>query len=189
MADITDMPNERALPVLLQFSEQAAISEGREQFLRLRIASEMRGLLSIRNLSEVLTVRSHQIVPIPHMRPWVMGVYNWRGEILWMVDLGHLFGLTPWYQQAKSLSSFTAVVLHGRFPNASSPQMNDRSIGLVVHQAEDIEWLNPNLIQDPHPSAVKPEMATFLKGYWLTGEEDMLAVLDGDAILATVSQP
>ncbi|GBF83604.1 chemotaxis signal transduction protein [Aphanothece sacrum FPU3] len=64
-----------------------------EQFLRFDLVPDTTLMLPVAQLTEVLTVPLGQIVPIPHMPPWVMGIYNWRGEILWMVDLGHLLGL------------------------------------------------------------------------------------------------
>ncbi len=67
----------------------------KEQFLRFHLVPDTTLMLSITQLTEVLTIPVGQIIPIPHMPAWVMGVYNWRGEILWMVDLGQLVGLTP----------------------------------------------------------------------------------------------
>lgn len=82
-----------------------------EQFLRLYLDSETGALLPITQLTEVLNVPCSQVMPIPHMHSWMMGVYNWRGEILWLVDLAHLVGITPLYQQALTSSSHTVIVL------------------------------------------------------------------------------
>ncbi|HEY9652883.1 MAG TPA: chemotaxis protein CheW, partial [Coleofasciculaceae cyanobacterium] len=71
-------------------------SSASEQFLRFHLLPNTTALLPIEQLTEVLTISRDQVVPIFHMPPWVMGVYNWRGEILWILDLGHLIGLTPW---------------------------------------------------------------------------------------------
>ena len=84
--DFSDANN---LPVLFQdsTSSSGAIADNGEQFLRISLASNTLALLPVQYLSEVLTMPNGQIMPIPHMTPWVMGAYNWRGEILWMVDL------------------------------------------------------------------------------------------------------
>jgi len=58
-----------------------------QQFLRFHLVPDTTALLPVRQMSEVLTVPIAQVVPIPHTPAWVMGVYNWRGEILWLVDL------------------------------------------------------------------------------------------------------
>ena len=79
-------------------------------------------------------------------------------------------------------------MLHRRSEKLASNQVDNRTVGLVVHHAEDMEWCNPNLIQPPIASTVQAELAPFLRGYWLTDEEDMLAVLDGEAIINAISQ-
>ncbi len=94
-----------------------------------------------------------EIVPIPHMPPWVMGVHNWRGEILWMVDLGHLLGLTPLYQHATTHSTYTAIVINGaqQVPSrqrAGNQITGTKMLGLVVNRVEDMEWFNPDLGMD-----------------------------------------
>ncbi|NJO79827.1 MAG: hypothetical protein HC827_15820 [Cyanobacteria bacterium RM1_2_2] len=90
-------------------SEPAGTDAGTE-FLRLRLTPQVPVLLPIQQLTEVLNVPEYQIMPIPDLPAWVMGVHNWRGEILWMIDSGHLCGLDPWYQQPMSRSVHSAVV-------------------------------------------------------------------------------
>lgn len=155
-----------------------------EQFLRFYLFPNTTVLLPIEQLTEVLTISRDQIVPIFHLPPWVMGVYNWRGEILWMVDLGHLVGLTPWHQQPISASSYTAIVLQARSNSATPTGPKSQMLGLIVNRVEDIEWCDSDLLQSPPASAVTPELAPFLQGYWLKPNGDMLLLIDGQAILA-----
>jgi len=161
-------------------------STASEQFLRFYLFPNTNVLLPIQQLTEVLTISRDQIVPIFHLPPWVMGVYNWRGEILWMVDLGHLAGLTPWHQQPISASSYTAVVLQARSNSATPGDTKSQMLGLVVNRVEDIEWCDPDLLQSPLSSTVTPELARFLGGYWLKPNGDMLLLINGQAILAAM---
>lgn len=149
-----------------------------KQFLRCHLAPDVRVMLPVSQLTEVLKIRVGQITPIPHLPAWVMGVYNWRGEILWMVDLGHLLGITPWHQQTVSTSFYTAAVL-------SAAGSERRTLGLVVTQVQDIELCDPEQIQSL-PSTITPELAPFLQGYWLKSDGEMLACLNGNAILAAM---
>lgn len=189
MSDALSIPDSQ----LLSLQELAsAPSSASEQFLRLHLP-EMTVLLPVQHLTEVLTIPIGQIVPIPHMPAWVMGVYNWRGEVLWMVDLGHLCGLIPWYQQPTSISTHSAVVLQVREPQiheqqireqrATSTSVKSQTLGLVVSQIEDMEWCDPDVIQSLPLATLTPEIAPFLRGYWWKSNDDMLAVLDGQAIL------
>lgn len=155
-----------------------------EQFLRLHLIPDTTALLPIQQLTEVLTIPIGQIVPIAHIPSWVMGVYNWRGEILWMVDLGHRIGLPPWYEQKSGISTHTAVVLNISSDHRTSTNIKSQMLGLVVNRVEDIEWCNPNSIQSPPAAAVTPEIAPFLRGYWLKSTGEMLTLLDGKAIMS-----
>ncbi|HEY9599298.1 MAG TPA: chemotaxis protein CheW [Cyanophyceae cyanobacterium] len=157
-----------------------------EQFLRFHLLPNTTALLPIEQMTEVLTIPRGQIVPIFHMPPWVMGAYNWRGEILWMIDLGHLVGLTPWHQQTTNISTYTAVVLQTNSSRRKGTNVKSEMLGVIVNRVEDIEWCSPDWIQSPPSSTVTPELVPFLRGYWLKSNGDMLVLLDGNAIIAAM---
>jgi positive phototaxis protein PixI len=165
-----------------------------QQFLRFHLMPDTTALLGVNQITEVLTIPVGQIVPIPQMPAWVMGVYNWRGEILWMVDLGHLVGLTPLYLEATGRSNHTAIVVNperqepGR-QRAGRQKTGKKTLGLLVNRVEDMEWGNPDLIQSPPQSAMNSKLVKFLRGYWLKSNGEILVVLDGNSIIAGMPQP
>ncbi len=167
-------------------SSRASSASANEQFLRFHLLPDATALLPMEQLTEVLTVPRGQIVPIFHMPPWVMGAYNWRGEILWMVDLGHLVGLTPWYQQGMTTSAYNAVVLQADSNSTGSANLKSHRLGLIVNRVEDIDWCDPRSIKTPPSSSVTPELMPFLRGYWLKPNGDMLLLLNGEAIIAAM---
>jgi positive phototaxis protein PixI len=169
--------------------DEAQNRQRQEQFLRFSLVPDTTFMLPVAQLTEVLSIAIEQIVPIPQMPAWVIGVYNWRGEILWMVDLGHLLGLTPWQQQPLRTSIHRALVLHSEASRPKGARLRSQMLGLVVSQVEDIEWCNSEDIQSPPGSAVTPSLAPFLRGYWLKESGDMLITLDGEAILAAMPKP
>jgi positive phototaxis protein PixI len=171
----------------LSFPEAISTDE-REQFLRFYLIPNTTALLPIVQLTEVLTIPMGQIIPIPHMPAWIMGVYNWRGQILWMIDLGQLVGLTPRHQQATNSSYYTAIVLHESSSQNTGEIAENKLLGLVVNRVEEIEWCNLELIQSPPPNAVNPHLLPFLRGYWVKSNGEMLAVLEGGAIMAAMPQ-
>jgi len=182
----------RGTPSITQTTEQTA-GVG-QQFLRFHLVPDTTALLPVSQMTEVLTIPIAQVVPIPHTPAWVMGVYNWRREILWMVDLGHLVGLAPLYQQAISRSTYTAIVIHeaqqaSSRQRAGSQMTGGKMLGLVVNRVEDMEWCNPDSIQSPPVSTVTPELVPFLRGYWLKSNGEILVVLDGRSIIAGMPQP
>lgn len=194
MSNSLSVSDSGALPAQLQLAPTtpapdlvSASPSASEQFLRLYLFPNATVLLPIQQLSEVLTLPIERVAPIPHMPDWVMGVYNWRGEILWTVDLGHLCGFMPWYQQATNVSVFPAVILQVRNHKAGSAR--NQMLGLVVNRVEDIEWCDPEMIQPLPRTTVSPQLAPFLRGYWWKPGGDMLAVLDGEAIIRAMPQP
>ena len=148
--------------VVLKQDEQPEPIE--EQFLQLHLTSSLPVLLSVHQLVEILTVPIGQIVPLFQMPPWVMGVYNWRGEVLWMVDLNHFLGLSPWYKQAEYDSKHTVVVI--RSVSDQPIDEKEKRLGLVVHQIADMVFCPSHTIQDDNlqsileaaniPSSIQP---------------------------------
>ena len=183
---MSDVPTPDSYSLSTQVVDRslALISPTEEQFLRLHLVPDTKVLLSIQQVGEVLTIPVGQIVPIPHMPACVMGVHNWRGEVLWMVDLGHLCGLTPYYQQTIRIAH-TAVVLQG-YDGASTQK--SQTLGLVVDRVEDVEWCDPNVIQPLPLSTLASELAPLLRGYWWKSDDAMLAVLEAEAIFATIAE-
>ena len=157
-----------------------------EEFLRLQLVPGMAALLSTQHIGRVLTIPVGQIAPMPHLPAWVMGVYNCRGEILWMVDLGHLCGLTPWHQQPIAKSQHTAVVLQIRDQSATSARNKYQSLGLVVSATEKIEQCDAEMLRTVQSIPIASEIEPFLRGYWWKANDDILAILDGEAILAAM---
>ena len=167
-------------------SATAEEAKDQEQFLRFHLEPDLNAALPVDQMTEVFTVSTTKVVPIPHMPPWVIGVYNWRGEILWLIDLGYLLGGTPLYQQTSSRSLYTAIVVNSQQSGGrqGSSTAGKKMLGLAVNRVEDMEWFNSDLIQSPPESAVNPALVPFLRGYWLKNNGEIVVVLDGNSIIA-----
>lgn len=152
-----------------------------KQFLRFYLEPETNIMLPIEQVTEVLKLSLKKIVPIPQMPSWVMGIYNWRGEIIWTIDLGHLLGLKPWQEQGINPSYATALIL-STSDAARGKNSSKNSFGLIINRVEDIEWCSPDRIQPPPPSAVDSNLAPFIEGYWLKMKQEMILVLDGKSL-------
>ena len=169
--------------------ELLQLNNEEEQFLRFRLEPDTKVMLPIEQITEVLKITVGNIVPIPEMPAWVMGVYNWRGEILWMLDLGHLIGLNSWYETGINATNYTALILSkDNRQNTKAKAIQKTSLGLIITQVEDIEWCNPDVIQSPPASAISVELAPFLQGYWLKPDGETIWTLNGLAIFAAMSQ-
>ncbi|MBD2358613.1 chemotaxis protein CheW [Tolypothrix sp. FACHB-123] len=158
-----------------------------KQFLRFQLVPQTTLLLPISQLVEVLTIAVDRITPIPQLPAWVMGAYNWRGEVLWMVDLAHLIGFTPWYQQGIS-TTCTVIVLRAGSMSTLNNSAENQMIGLVINRAEMMEWCDRAMLQPPSSDVITPELIPFVSGYQLKSNGERLAVLDDQVIITAISQ-
>lgn len=160
----------RAISSVEQKSLTAAPAMG--QFLRLHLVEETISLLPAEQVTQVLTVATELVVPMPHMAEWIMGAYNHRGEILLLVDLGNLLGLKAISQQARSVADYTVIVVQVGPENAAN-----RLLGLVVDQVKRTEQCDLSSIKgataDPNS-----DLEELLQGYCSPSTTEVLPVLD-----------
>lgn len=128
-------------------------------------------------VTELINMPIDLVVPIPHLPPAVMGVYNWRGEILWVVDLGILLGLTDRTTTHHRNLQPTIAISHATTGHEA------KTIGLVVDEIFDIEEYQSELIVKPIADSSNPELYRWIKGYAISAAGEKLAILDGQAII------
>ncbi|WP_017299215.1 chemotaxis protein CheW [Nodosilinea nodulosa] len=165
--------------------EPPAASE--EQFLQITVNGNLL-LLPGSNLVEIMRLAPSHVVPMFEMAPWVMGIYNWRGSLLWIADLGHFLGFVPWYQQAKAATEHTVVVIQ---PPTSAPLTIGEpppTLGLVVSAVEAMVTY-PAPASEPLPAHIAPSLLPFLQGCCASGQHPLPLILDGSAILSAMAQP
>ena len=145
----------------------ASLEEG-EKFLRFQLGAEGIALLPLNVIKQVMQVSVNEILPVPQMPGCVFGIYNWRGEMLWLVDIGQLVGFPP-------LSGSENVM-------AIAIQIEDKTLGLVVRQINDIERHHLHQINLPAIGLFAPELMPYLQGYLIGANQEVLMVLNAGAI-------
>lgn len=129
--------------------------ESRQKFLRFSLGPQDSALLPLEQIAEVLSVKVADILPVPEMPSCVIGIYNWRGKMLWLIDLEHLVDYPPLSQQGKRLESLMAMVI----------QMDRQSMGLVVQYVNDIELHDAEQLLSAAAGLFPPRLLPFVKGY------------------------
>jgi positive phototaxis protein PixI len=162
---------------------QGQAQTGELQFLTFPLDVDTAAMLPVTQLAEVLNLTYPQIMPIPDLAPWVLGVYNWRGEMLWVVDLAQLVGLTPLHQQLRSASNCKVLVSKTQ-PNPGQPPIH---LGLAVRAVEDMYWCGIDAIKSPPNTTITSGLTPYLAGYTLGKDTQMLMALDATAITERVS--
>jgi positive phototaxis protein PixI len=123
--------------------------------------------IEIEHVIELVNMPIDRIVPMPHLPPAIMGVYNWRGEILWIVDFAMLLGETSSPQRYRSLQP-TIIIASGNSEVksdqiATAKQRQTHSIGLIVDRIEEIEWCDIRSDGLPIPPNVPPERSKWMQ--------------------------
>ncbi len=135
-------------------SDLTPLSESRQKFLCFALGSQERGLLPLEQIAEVLSVTIADILPVPEMPNCVLGIHNWRGKMLWLVDLNYLLDYPPLSPPEQSEALMAMVI-----------QINGQSMGLVVQSVLDIELYDPIQIQPASADLFPPRLLPFLLGY------------------------
>lgn len=138
---------------------------------------ELKTAIVRQGATELIQIPSERVVPIPHLPPTVLGVYNWRGEVLWIVDLAVLLGANQRRFQTEQRSYPTIVV------RALDLSGETKTIGLAVDEIVDIEWCelaaSPTVTVEPH----QVELSQWVKGYAIAPNGTQLTILDELAIV------
>jgi positive phototaxis protein PixI len=159
--------------------------EPQQQFLACSLGAGTNILLPVVHLVEVLNFPLDQVTAIPHLPPWVRGVYNWRGEVLWVVDLGQLLGLAGVSESLGFRPHAQLIILQGRDQTGTDYPL---TLGMLVVQVKDLERCRWGEIQSPPATTVTPELAPFLQGYWLKDGQEVFLCLSVEAMFAAMPQ-
>jgi positive phototaxis protein PixI len=143
------------------------------KFLSFNLGARDTAVISLQYITEVMQVSLAEICGVPEMPSCVLGIYNWRGEMLWLVDLEDMLGYAPLAQGANSISRMMAIVL----------QNEGKYLGLLVRQLMDIEWMDVNQIKPPNLEIFSRDIASILQGYFINDADDMIITLDAPAIV------
>ncbi len=144
-----------------------------QKFLSFNLGSKDTAVMSLEQITEVLQVSLTEICSVPQMPSCVLGIYNWRGEMLWLIDLEEMLGYTHLSQKTNFLPKMMVIVV----------QNEGKYLGLLVRQLMDIEWLKPKEMKPIDTQLFSPEMASFLLGYFINSAEEMIIHLDATEII------
>lgn len=139
-----------------------------QKFLRFQLGGKDTTLIAVEPIVEIIPLKIREILPVPQMPSYVLGIYNWRGDMLWLTDLGHLVGFPPLFQSRSSASRAMAIVVG----------FEEKSMGLVVSEVTDIEAYSRSQMRPSDPQLFSEQLLPFLQGYFITDSNDILVALE-----------
>jgi purine-binding chemotaxis protein CheW len=142
-----------------------------ELCLRFDVPSGNEFALPASGVREVMSVYVDRITPIPNASPFFLGTYNWRGQVIWVADLGQFLGDRVLVNTDQNEVSLLIV------------EDQELVMGFAVHTVANTEWLDVDRVLSPDLH-IPPAMSDFVKGvYQTTGSQTPLRLLDRVAIL------
>lgn len=138
-------------------------------YLRFKLTPQINALLPLQDTQEVFVLPYGRIAPIPNMPDGVLGLFNQRGRIFWIVDLAQILQLTPLDDNRQQYN--IALIKVGQI-----------SLGLAVEKVQGVIRLTAEAIQ-PFKGKVDARLSPYLQGCVLQGNEAVL-VLDTEAIVS-----
>jgi len=140
------------------------------KFLEFQLGDGSTYLLPAEIVMEIISLNSRQILPVPQVPPSVMGVYQWRGETLWIIDIGILCGFAP---LSWGKNNFLLVL-----------QIGEEYMGLVVPQVKDIETYDLSKLKEPLDDLFHKELRPFLQGFFVLEEQKLAMLFNASAIVS-----
>ena len=151
----------------------SSLSQSRQKFVIFKLGDKRKAAILVANISEVFKISLSSILLVPEVPACVLGIYNWRGEMLWWIDLEHLLGFEPIAVGKNALSTHMAIVI----------QAQGKYLGLLVRELIDIEFLDRQKMNPPGVGLFSPQLLPFLQGYFMDDHGGSILNLDAIAII------
>ena len=127
-------------------------------------------LIEAEIVTEVITVSISEILSVPQMPYCTLGIYSWRSEMLWIVDLENLLGYPP----SLSITDKTILVM--------VVQIEGQSLGLVIPQIDNITEQDLEQFKSPSSEIFSEDILPFINGYLTDKSNNIVMVINGKEI-------
>ncbi|MBH8561091.1 chemotaxis protein CheW [Nostoc sp. CENA67] len=131
------------------------IEDNRQRFLSFPISTFGNSLIPLEQITEIMRISLDEVLSVPETPSTVLGAYNWRGEMLWLMDLEHMTGGTPLFEQIPLRTQPIAIVL----------QVDNYCFGLIVRSVNEIELHDMKKILSAKPGSFSARLLPFITGY------------------------
>ncbi|MGA7954877.1 MAG: chemotaxis protein CheW [Gloeobacterales cyanobacterium] len=150
-----------------------AIPRG-DLYLRFGLSGEEQFAFAVTSVVEVVEIVPERITPMPNISSLILGTFNLRGEIIWILDLPQLHG-----QAMTDLVGPCSVIVI---------QEGEGVLGLAVQAIQGMAWIDAEQIKDdPHEfldGSLEEELAQHVQGKFYTEERPVILLAPGSIVNA-----
>ncbi|AKG22652.1 chemotaxis protein CheW [Calothrix sp. 336/3] len=144
-----------------------------QKYLQLRFGEEYLAILDLEEITEVFQFSLAEVCPVPQVHESILGIHNWRGEMLWLIDIERMCGYPSLAHKQDLLAKMMIVVIHHQYNH----------LGLLVREVIDIDSLDFTGIKSPDRSLFSHQIVDVMGGYFIQESGNILIKLDGAAII------
>ena len=130
-------------------------------------------LLEAEIVTEVITISPKELLPVPQMPYCVLGIYSWRSEMLWVVDVENLLGYPPSLSEDADADETILVMV---------VQVQGQSMGLVVSRIDSIIEQNLEQFKSSSSEIFSEDIMPFLYGYFTDEHNNIIMLIDAEEI-------
>ena len=130
-------------------------------------------LLEAEIVTEVITISPQELLPVPQMPYCVLGIYSWRSEMLWIVDIENLMGYPPCLQEDADADETLLVMV---------VQVQGQSMGLVVSRIDSIVEQDLEKFKSSSSEIFSDDIMPFLYGYFTDENNNIVMLIDAEEV-------
>lgn len=136
-----------------------------KSMLSLRLTPQLQAVISAHELIGLITIQTTSIAPIPDTPQATMGIYNYRGNPVWIVDLPCLLDLTPLYL-ANTRQICSIIFLRAQ----------QQTIGFAVHQLGQMVSFKEEELQRDYQNPGAQRLNWCINGIYANNHDTMLSL-------------
>ena len=139
-------------------------------YLRFGLSGEEQFAFAATSVVEVVEILPEQITPMPNISSLLLGTFNLRGEIIWILDLRQLYG-----QAVTDLVGSCAVIVI---------QEGEGVLGLAVQAIQGMAWIDADQIKDNSHESLEEGLAQHVQGKFYTEERPVILLASSSIVNA-----
>lgn len=139
-----------------------------EMFLRFQLDRQTTAVVPMHQTQEAIVLPAERVSVMPNLPSPVLGLFNRRSSLIWLVDLPEILGLEP---LDRYCHSHELVLL----------KVGQQPLAIAVRAILGVVRFNQEEIKSPIGS-FNPAFTPYLRG-WILKEQELVLVLDPEAII------
>jgi twitching motility protein PilI len=136
-------------------------------YLKFQLNQQTGAVLSVNHIQEAIVIPVELVTPMPNMSSCILGLMNWRSQIIWAVDLPKMFNL----ESPDNRQQYNIIVI----------RLDSLILGLVIQEIKGTIKFIAEDIRSPL-GQVNYSLMPYLSGCFIHKEE-ILLVLDTNSIV------